>query len=192
MRPPVLRTRSAAAVAGLATLALLSGCSFGAADDTTGGSGGSAQSASGEGSDARVDEIDAEDVLISETFPLVSNPDDTTTIGVQSLTVEGKTMVLRLIVTPDFASMSNSDEIRLYDAFDDTYDPVLIDRENLKEYSVINEAGTAFAAPYTRETPNGTPTLAWFAFAAPEDDIATIDLLVHPDWPELLDIPITR
>lgn len=192
MRPTPLRSRSSAVVAGLATLALLTACTGTSSTETSDDSDDTGSSSSADGSSAHVDELDAQDVLVSGTFPLASNPDDTTTIGVQSLTVEGKTMVLRLVVTPDFASVSDSDVVRLYDAFDDEYRPRLIDRENLKEYAVIKASGTDFAAPYTRETPNGTPTLAWFAFAAPEDDIETIDLLVQPDWPELLDIPITR
>lgn len=200
MRPSPHRRRPYAVAAGLASLALLTGCGiFGSSEgsDASGGDSGASSASGGSkgssgGGFTRVDELDAEDVIVSQSFPLVSNPDDTTTIGVQSLTVEGKTMVLRLVVTPEFKSVSNSEEIRLYDAFDDEYRPKLIDRENLKEYSVISDGGRDFAAPYTRETPNGTPTLAWFAFAAPEDDIETIDLLVHPDWPEILDVPITR
>lgn len=192
MRPTSLRSRSNAVVAGLATLALLTACTGTSSTETSDDTDDTGSSSSADGSSAHVDELDAEDVLVSQTFPLASNPDDTTTIGVQSLTVEGKTMVLRLVVTPDFASVSDSDVVRLYDAFDDEYHPTLIDRENLKEYYVINDSGTRFQAPESRETPNGTPTLAWFVFAAPEDDIETIDLFVQPDWPELLDIPITR
>lgn len=191
------RRVSVTIVAGLTGLTLLSGCGMlglGGGGDSDGG--GSSQ-ASGEkkgssAGNARVDTLDPEDVIVSETFPLTSNPDDKTTIGVQSLTVEGKTMILRLVVTPEFASVSKSDEIRLDKAFDNEYRPRLIDREHLKVYSVISEAGTDFAAPYSRETVNFTPTQAWFAFAAPEDEIETIDLRVHPDWPEFLDIPITR
>lgn len=198
LSPP--RRPAAALVAGVASLTLLTGCGIfgpsGGSGDADQGSGGSNASdentGSSGGGSVRVDGVDADDVIISESFPLVSNPDDSTTIGVQSLTVEGKTMILRLIVTPEFASVSRSDEIRLYDAFDREYEPVLIDRENLKRYSVIRDGGQDFAAPYTRETVNGTPTTAWFAFAAPEDDIETIDLQVQPDWPEILDIPITR
>lgn len=191
------RRVSATIVAGLTGLTLLTGCSAlglggGGSDDSGSSSGSSQEKGSSGGGDARVDALDPDDVIVSETFPLTSNPDDKTTIGVQSLTVEGKTMILRLVVTPEFASVSKSEEIRLDDAFDDEYKPRLIDRENLKVYSVISEAGTAFAAPYSRETVNFTPTQAWFAFAAPEDEIETIDLRVHPDWPEFLDIPITR
>lgn len=193
------RRVSATIVAGLTGLTLLTGCSAlglgGGGSDDSGSSSGSSQekgSSGGGGGDARVDALDPDDVIVSESFPLTSNPDNSTTVGVQSLTVEGKTMILRLVVTPEFASESKSEEIRLYDAFDGEYHPVLVDRENLKVYSVIREGGTQFAAPYSRETVNGTPTQAWFAFAAPEDEIDTIDLRVHPDWPEFLDIPITR
>jgi hypothetical protein len=85
-------------------------------------------------------------VIVEQTGADPAAPDDQVTIGVQSLTVEGTTMVLRLIVTPDFASTSDSEEISLADAwgtgalrFGVTLR--LLDRENLKEYSVIADTG---------------------------------------------------
>ncbi len=51
-------------------------------------------------------------------------------------------MVLRLVVTPDFASVSDAEEIALGDVWDlgairFGVDLRLVDREKLKEYSVI-------------------------------------------------------
>lgn len=83
-----------------------------------------------------------EEALVEQTVSNPDAPDDQATIGVVSLTVEDQTMVLRLVVTPDFASVSDAEEIALGDVWDlgairFGVDLRLVDREKLKEYSVI-------------------------------------------------------
>ena len=140
------------------------------------------------------------EVIVEQTVADPAAPDDQVTIGVQSLTVEGTTMVLRLIVTPDFASTSDSEEISLADAwgtgalrFGVTLR--LLDRENLKEYSVIADtSGQRWASDNSDEvsSTNGEPMYVFAVFAAPEDDIDSVDLLLREVWPEFSDVPITR
>lgn len=92
-----------------------------------------------------------------------TSPDDKATVGVASLTVDRETMVLRLIVTPDFSSVSDSEVVDLGEAMGvgGLYFGVklrLLDRENLKEYSVINQ-GTDWWASSSSEVGavNGDP-----------------------------------
>lgn len=118
--------------------------------------------------------------------------------GVQSLTVNGETMVLRLVVTPDFASAGEGEVVSLGDAMDvgSEFFGVqlrLLDRQNLKEYSVIVNGNDWWASSSGEVgATNGEPMYAFAVFAAPEDDIDTIDVRLNEQWPEFTDVPISR
>ncbi|RYV52211.1 hypothetical protein [Pengzhenrongella frigida] len=199
-----LTKRALVGVTGVvAVAALLTGC--GASDrpdpaaasqtaasdgEATGDGAGSAEKAD---SDAYVDDYDPEKVLIEHDYPLVKNPEDITTVGVESLVVEGKTMTLRLVVSPTFDSQPTSETVTFLEAFNDTFRPVLLDRTNLKQYSIVgDQTGVGLKTDMHAEVMNGGSALAWFVFAAPEDDIETIDLQLDSSWPEIRDVPITR
>jgi hypothetical protein len=178
---------------GIAALAvaLLTGCT---------GSGGEEDqpaAATSSGSGASVEERSTE-VLVEQTVSRPDAPQDRVTIGVESLTVEGTTMVLRLVVTPDFASVPDGEPVTLGDAMGvgGQFFGValrLIDRENLTEYSVVHEGSRWWASgAYEVETVDGEPMSAFAVFAAPQDDIDTIDVRLDEQWPELLDVPVTR
>jgi hypothetical protein len=119
-------------------------------------------------------------------------------VGIQSLTVEDETMVLRLVITPDFASASDDEPVTLGDAMDVGAEFFgvslrLIDRENLKEYSVIHDNADWWASASGEvEAVNGEPMYAFAVFAAPEDDIDAIDVRLSEQWPEFTDVPIER
>jgi hypothetical protein len=154
-------------------------------------------SGQGSGSGAGVEDADLEDVLVEQTVAQPADPDDLTTVGVRSLRVEGDVMVLELAVTPDFASVSDSSTLSLYDIWRGvagTFQPTLLDRVNLKRYQVVQAgAGRSFAsdAVYTR-TVNGQPVRAYAVFAAPEDDIEVIDVVLADAWPAFTDVPVER
>jgi len=187
----------------LAAAALLVGCSDGgdeaasapepaaaAASGSAGGEGGSRDS-----SGAGVDSVDVGEVLVEQVYEHPDNPEDEVTLGVVSLTVEGEVMVLRLAMTPRLASASDSSSISQFKALgEELFRPTLVDAENLKEYSVIKQNG---GSPWQTKdlelkTVNGGTMLAWAYFAAPEDDIDTIDLRLSDNVPAFTDIPITR
>lgn len=148
-------------------------------------------------SGAGVEDRDAE-ALVEQTVALPEASDDQATVGIQSLTVEGETMVLRLVITPDFASTSGSDTVMLGEALDTGsqffgVNLRLLDRANLKEYSVIHTNSAWWASGSTEVSAlNGEPMYAFAVFAAPEDDIDTVDVRIHEQWPEFTDVPITR
>ena len=171
---------------------LLTGC--------TGGDGADAPAAGGEqagsqGSRAGVEERGTK-VLVEQTVSSPEAPDDKVTIGVQSLTVEDKTMVLRLVLTPDFRSVSDNEPVELGEAVRVGIQFFgvalrLLDRENLKEYSVVHEGNKWWASGSGDvSSVNGEPMYAFAVFAAPEDDIDSIDVRLDEQWPEFTDVPI--
>lgn len=182
--------RSAALCLGL----LLTGC--------TGGDGAKAPSAGGEqvgsqSSGAGVEERSTK-TLVEQTVSSPDAPEDKVTIGVQSLTVKDKTMVLRLVLTPDFRSVSDNEPVELGDAVrvGAQFFGValrLLDRRNLKEYSVVHNGDKWWASDAGDvSSVNGEPMHAFAVFAAPEDDVDSIDVRVDEQWPEFTDVPITR
>ncbi|MBC7375440.1 MAG: hypothetical protein H7323_15745 [Frankiales bacterium] len=140
--------------------------------------------------------------LVEQTVSSPGAPEDKVTIGVQSLTVEDKTMVLRLVLTPDFRSVSDNEPVELRDAarvgsqfFG--VDLRLLDRKNLKEYGVVSSRENSLVRWWASgsgdvSSVNGEPMYAFAVFAAPEDDIDSIDVRVNEQWPEFTDVPITR
>ncbi len=179
-------------VALVSSALLLTGCT--GSEEPTPGESTSQSADSGPG----VAERD-EEALVEQTVSNPDAPDDQATIGVVSLTVEDQPMVLRLVVTPDFASVSDAEEIALGDVWDlgairFGVDLRLIDRENLKEYSVIADtSGVRWSSTGSGvTTTNGEPMHAFAVFAAPEDDISTVDVVLKESWPEFTDVPISR
>jgi hypothetical protein len=189
--------------AAVATTVLLGGCT-GTGNDpepdasSQGGNAGAGQEGEEQGgSGAGVEQRDTQ-VIVEQTVSVSPDtPDDRVTIGIQSLRVEGPTMVLRYIVTPDYESLSDSDMVSLYDIWTNgglDASGRLIDRENLKEYKVIRGGpGESWASDNVEvKTTNGTPAHAFAVFAAPEDDIDTVNIRMSEIWPEFTDVPITR
>lgn len=178
--------------------ALLTGCSSGESDGEQSPQGADgAKSAPGKDgkSGAGVESFDAGAALATQTVTLPKNPEDRITLAVLSLTVQGKMMVLRLALTPDLASRSDSDSVNLFTSTGQTnFRPTLVDVENLKEYQVVLATGGGkwSSDDLGTEAQNGTPLFAYAYFAAPEDDIDDIDVHVTDFWPAFTDVPITR
>jgi hypothetical protein len=153
-------------------------------------------SSAGSGSEtAGAVQFDPEDVIVEQTYALGKSPEDSVTVGIQSLVVDGPVMTLTLVVTPDFTSVSNDAEVSLFDVNEETlFRPTLIDRGNLKEYSVIGtNEGRAWASDNVEtRTQNGNPMRVFATFAAPEDEIDTIEVSVRNTWTPFTDVPIEQ
>lgn len=141
----------------------------------------------------------ASEVIVEQTVVARPGaPDEQATVGVQSLTVEGDAMVLRLVVTPDFAAASDSEKISLGDVWGESalrfgVTLRLLDRDNLKEHSVVTDtSGERWASSADVSSSNGKPMHAFAVFAAPEDDIDSVDVRLQENRPEFTDVPITR
>lgn len=141
----------------------------------------------------RVVSVDTGTVIAEQEFK-VPGSKDTVNVGVQSLIVEGKTMKLQLVITPNFSSISDSAKTSIYHAFGQTsIRPKLIDRENLKEYSLISDTGQPWSTyAVNADTTNHEPVIWWGMYAAPEDENATFDLRVIDTMEEFVDVPVTR
>jgi hypothetical protein len=121
---------------------------------------------------------------------------DSMTVGVRSLTVDpgGKTMTLRLEFTPQFTSKPDQD-VTLGDLLPGTYvRPALLDRVHLKRYDVIaaTDQNGFLESPSGTGAPNGTPFEAWFVYAAPQDQVSSLELSVLDSWPPFTGIPVQR
>jgi len=185
------------AVAGLV---VLSGCSGGdvgdpAADDAT-KTTTAAKEKTGGGADSsiKVDKLNPNDVLAKQTVSMRENPQDTVEFGLQSLTVEGSIATLRLVVTPRFKSESADETISLNDIYSPSVLGIyLLDRKNLKRYDIVRSGPTLFASDsVSTKTVNGTPMAAYAVFAAPQDEIPTIDVFMADYWPEFKNVPVKR
>lgn len=191
MKHPSIRRLSVTAAA-VVTL-VLAGCS----GDSDGGGGESGSSGGGGGeestqvvNDAGVEDIDLDDAVATQT---VKNPgsDIEIELRVFPLEVEGKVQTLRIAVTPKF---EGGDTVSLYRIFGQTpYSPQLVDRDNLKVYSVIRELSDSWAIDEVKtDAASGETIIAWSQHAAPEDDVDSFDVLVKDGWPAFTDVPVKR
>ncbi len=192
-----MRHRLAAVSA--AGLLILTGCTASPETDPAVPSAASSETAPGpggavDGSGAGVASYDPADVVVSQEVTVPGSEGDTATVGVLSLTVEGSVQVLRLVVTPNFSSVSTAESVNQYAVWGtDAFRPTLVDMENLKVYSALSDTGQYWASDAVyNEAINGEPMIVWAVFAAPEDDVDAVDLRLHESWPEFTDIPVTR
>jgi len=135
------------------------------------------------------------DAFVEQTVPVGGSAEDTVTVGVQSLVVEGDIMTLTLVYTPRFASIDEDEDLSLYDVLnpDGALRPRLLDRTNLKEYTIIKESGYDWSTDaINRDAPNGEPVVFWAVYAAPQDDIDVVDIRLSQAWPEFTGVPIAR
>ena len=176
----------------LAMACLLTACSGG--DDPSPAAAPSSAGGQPDAAGAGVDELSPADAIVEQTFAVPQDPQDKTTVGILALEVQGDVMQLRLAVTPDFTSQGDSDLVSLFSAVGQTtFGPTLVDVEHLKEYSVLTESSQSWrSTDLGTQSRNRTPMLAYAWYAAPEDDIDSIDVRVTDSWPAFTDVPITR
>jgi hypothetical protein len=117
---------------------------------------------------------------------------DSVTVGVSSLKLDpnGKTMTLRLVFTPSITSTTNPANTMSLFATGGSY-PILLDRTHLKRYRVIGVGNYASDSSTTRAG-NGRSMEAWFGFAAPQDDVSSLELTVNSSWPSFLNVPVEK
>jgi hypothetical protein len=141
---------------------------------------------------AGVDFPDPEAVVADATFTVPGTESDEVRFGIESIVVSGRTMELRLVMTPEFDDGGGAASV--YDALGENVNITLIDRENLKEYRVLEADGGGrwFRTDpvYTEALPGQSVGYQVF-FAAPEDEISTIDVRLTESWPVFEDVPLT-
>ena len=112
-------------------------------------------------------------------------------VEVEPLRVDGKVQVLTIHVTPQLTE--DATDLSLYDLVGlQQYRPRLIDTENLKEYNALqDDNGDYLVSDYAiTRAGNGATFTAWAVFAAPEDEIDSIYVLVADTMPRFLDVPV--
>ncbi|MCL2454800.1 MAG: hypothetical protein FWD18_05800 [Micrococcales bacterium] len=152
--------------------------------------GGTGAAGSGPSATAGVHQVDLGAPLVSQEVPVPGSEGDTVTVGVLSLEVRGKLMILHMVFTPDFSSVAKGKEISLATMLGGrSLRAELVDTENLKVYSVVGSAATN---AYSTKTVSGTPMYVWATFAAPENDNELFDVRVDDAWPVFTSIPVER
>lgn len=178
---------------GLAASAIcvfaLSGCTSSPSDGS-----GSKDSAGKGSSQSGVENVDLEKTIVKQDVKVPGSSEDTATVGILSLKVEGKTQRLQLVVTPHFKSVDEDEEVSLFEIWgEQSFSPQLIDADNLKVYSPIRDMGEQWTSGSVRtETKNEEPMYVWAVYAAPEDDLDSFDIRLYDTWPDFTDVPITK
>lgn len=142
--------------------------------------------------DAGVDFPDPEDTVADATFTVPGTESDKVRFGIESIVVSGRTMELRLVMTPEFDDGGRAASV--YDALDRDTQITLIDRENLKEYRVLEADGGGrwYESDVVKTKALPGQSVGYQAFyAAPEDDITTVDVKLASSWPVFEDVPLT-
>ena len=126
------------------------------------------------------------------TFTVPGTEKDEVRFGIESIVVSGATMELRLVMTPEFDDGGKA--ASFYDATGQNSSLTLIDRENLKEYRVLEADGGGRWYKNDEVLTEALPgqSVAFQAFfAAPEDDIQAVDVKLADSWPVFEDVPLT-
>lgn len=129
---------------------------------------------------------------VAEAEATLPNGIGTVDVAVRSLTLDGNgsTMTLRVAFTPHLAKAD--DEVTLSEMNDFFFlHPVLLDRQNLKRYSVIEGEGAQdWLTNDDAVTRDGEPMESWFVYAAPEDDVDEMTFTIDEWSVELPGIPV--
>jgi len=130
-------------------------------------------------------------VVVKQTVSHPKRPAAKIDLAVLSLKADGngKTMTLRVAVTPhDFPGRSDG-TITGYELLDDR-SPYLIDRAHLKRYDVVSPKWASnLLNIYTTD---GQPLVEYATYALPQDGAGSVDVWVEEYWPPFRDVPILR
>lgn len=137
--------------------------------------------------------LDPEEALHTITYEFQrSDTPGTVTVGLHSLRVVDGVMLLELSFTPD---IGDGQTHTLYNMAEGRISPTLNDRENLKQYRVLESGGDAWetnSGPGGRGVLSGQTLGFWAYYAAPEDDIDTISVSVLGSVVQFDDVQIER
>ncbi|GCD20827.1 hypothetical protein CTKZ_23890 [Cellulomonas algicola] len=181
----LLARRRATLAALLVLAAPLAACTGGSDPDPspTAASPSASADAGGTGGD---------ETTVAEAEATLPKGIGTVDVAVRSLTLDGNgsTMTLRVAFTPHLANAD--DEVSLSEMNDFFFvHPVLLDRQNLKRYSVVEGEGVQdWLTNDDAVTRDGEPLESWFVYAAPEDDIDEITFTIDEWSVELPAIPV--
>ncbi|AEE45477.1 hypothetical protein [Cellulomonas fimi] len=137
------------------------------------------------------DEADAAPVASA----VATLPDErgTVDVDVRSLTLDdnGTTMTLRVDFTAHLTTPDGDATLSEINNFFFLH-PVLLDRQNLKRYSVVEGEGSQdWLTNDDTTAPDGEPLHSWFVYAAPEDDVDEVAVTIDEWGVEIPGVPVT-
>lgn len=156
--------------------------------------------ADGDGPDAGAGPggVDPADAVETLTYDIPSGEiEGTMTVGLHHLEVDGQTMELMLSFTPEY---EGTEAHSLWDLHGNNHSmvaPALYDRENLKQYNILNHQGSGtyvdsnWATAQDLEFASGTTQAFYANYAAPEDEIESINVGL-PVGVEFKDVELAR
>ncbi|GAA4910366.1 hypothetical protein [Nesterenkonia rhizosphaerae] len=156
-------------------------------------------------------EMSHSDALQTITYPAQAVEGEITA-GLQSLTVDGETMLLELTFVADYDDSSGTMTFNELHGFADSLGnayiaPVLHDRQNTKSYHVLTTdnrrmesyrasaslGDTAWSSTVRdRELSPGETLYTWATYAAPQDDIEMVSVSFDRTAPEFQDVQIQQ
>lgn len=142
--------------------------------------------------------IDPDEAVSTITYTLPTDEiEGTMTVGFHHLRLRGNTMELLLTYTPEFSETGAFTLWELHGKNHFNVAPALFDRAHLKRYDILRSGGawdgkTVWNSKQAEhELASGDTQAYWANFAAPEDDIETLNISI-PGAPEFEDVPIER
>lgn len=143
-------------------------------------------------------QITADDAVETVTYDIPTGDiDGTITVGFHSLKVRGETMELTLTYTPEFEGGDSYNLWELNGRDHSVVAPALFDRENLKRYDILRDGPSWDSADVwnsrqaVTELNSGDTQVYQATFAAPQDDIDTINVAVS-GAPEFENVQVER
>lgn len=130
---------------------------------------------------------------LAESVATLPEGRGTVEVVVRSLVADanGTTMTLRVDFTPHLASPTDAMTLSVINDYFFIF-PELLDRENLKRYSVITGEGPQdWLTNKDAKTSDGEPLASWFVFAAPEDAVDTFTLTMDGWGLEIPGVEVT-
>jgi len=141
-----------------------------------------------------VETFQTDDILVEQTLRGIDRPDDSVEVAITALRVEGQVLRLELAITPLFATTSDDLELALEDLEPRYFDqPVLVDRANLQRYEVVSRDGSdPYRSPRATKTDNGETMRAYYYYAAPQEGVDVLDVVLSDAYPAFTDVPVGR
>lgn len=198
-----MRTRVVALAAATATA--LSGCSMLSSDgDSSGSSGSSESSQSGQGSggdsEGESGEATTQTALASGIDPedppkpiaegtYTPNGDEVESTKIELVKLQPKDNVMLAVFRFTGDGRGNADA-SVYDLMGGrSFEPVLIDLENLEKYTIVEDLSSN--SVYT-EAPLGEPFYFFTAFPLPRDGVESMDLRLAEQMGAVEDVPMPQ
>lgn len=139
-----------------------------------------------------IDQPDPSKAIFSKQFAIPGKSQRKVTVGILSLERKGQLLILKVVMTPEFADLAGDETIGVERALGQDgifWTPTLLDLKNLKKYTVPYVSGH-WLNGQDGEAVSGQPIYAWATFAQPPAQVTNVDLSITPWMPRFTNVPI--